>query len=391
MNVIKRGFVLLIALLAVGFILLSFLDRRQTVSVYENRRLAAHPAFSLSAVWDGSYFEGWDDYFSDHVYHRDDRMREYQWLRLNLKRVTVTNDVVITKDCLLPLLPVQDYSGYDYLPGARKAVSRLAALQQRVEAAGAAFLYVGVDEQRTALADRYPSYLYNKSDYYEAMGSSFRSLCESEGIHTLFIRDRLAGSGDMLRWYSAVDHHFRFSGAYVTYRAVCETLTPVLGAFPVAAEEELGLYELPNEFLGSYNRRLYDLSPIREKLTVFDASVLPPYSRWDNGEQTDAPVLRLPAAGENAQYSVYMGGDLAETVIQTHRPELPSILIVGDSFTNPVEALCVYSFNEIRSLDFRHYTEMSLTEYLAAHPVDAVVVIRDNLNYVGTEGNGDLH
>ena len=27
---------------------------------------------------------------------------------------------------------------------------------------------------------------------------------------------------------------------------------------------------------------------------------------------------------------------------------------------------------------------------LALHPVDAVVVIRDNLNYVGSEGNGGL-
>ncbi len=33
---------------------------------------------------------------------------------------------------------------------------------------------------------------------------------------------------------------------------------------------------------------------------------------------------------------------------------------------------------------------MDLTEYLALHPVDAVVIIRDSLNYVGSEGNGSL-
>ena len=389
MKYIKRAFLAVMVLIAALFILRSFLDRRQKLSVYENRLLAAHPAFSLHSVWDGSYFRGWDDYFADHIYHRDDRMREYQWLQLYLKRAVITNDVVITEDALLPLLPFQDYSSYDYNPNANSAVDRLTQLQSGVEAAGSSFLYVGVDEQRTALADRYPSYLYSKSDYYETMGQTFRSACENAGIHTLFLRDRLTGQ-DQLRYYSAVDHHFNFRGAYETYRAVCEALAPSLPAFPVLQEEDLGLYQLPGEFYGSYNRRLYDLSPIHEQLTVFDLSVLPSYTRWDNGERTDAPVLKLPEEGDKVQYTVFMGGDKAETVIQTNRPELPSILIVGDSFTNPVEALCVYSFNEIRSLDFRHYQEMSLSEYLSLHPVDAVVIIRDNLSYVGNEGNGNL-
>lgn len=390
MKYVQRGFLLLIGLLTAAFVLLSFLDRRQEISVYENRRLAAHPAFSLQGVLDGSYFRGWDDYFADHVYHRDDRMREYQWLRLYGKRAVTANGVVITPDALLPELGYQNYSGYDYEKAALPAAERLAQLQAAVEAAGSRFLYVGVDEQRTALADRYPSYLYNKSDYYEGMGSAFRAAAAAAGVHTLFLRDRLDPGQDMLTWYSAVDHHFNFRGALATYWAICEALAPELPAFPVAEEAELGLYELPDEFWGAYNRRLYELSPVTELLTVFDQSVLPPYSRWDNGERTDAPVLKLPEPGDKTAYTVFMGGDKAETVIQTHRPELPSILIVGDSFTNPVEALCVYSFNEVRSLDFRHYTEMTLTEYLAAHPVDAVVVIRDNLNYVGNENNGDL-
>lgn len=389
MRSIKRGFLAVMVLITGLFILLSFLNRRQQLSVYENRSLAAHPVFSLRSVWDGSYFRGWDDYFSDHIYHRDDRMREYQWLRLYLKRSVIVNDVVITDDVLLPLLPYRDYSSYDYDPDANSAVNRLTQLQSKVEAAGSLFLYVGVDEQRMAFADRYPSYLYSKSDYYETMGRTFRAACEKAGVHTLFLRDRLSGQ-DPMTYYSRVDHHFNLQGAFETYLAVCETLAPSLPAFPVLRQEQLGAYKLPGEFYGSYNRRLYDLSPVHEQLTVFDLSVLPPYERWDNGVRTDAPVLDLPGRGEKVQYSVYMGGDMAETVVCTNRPELPSILIVGDSFTNPVEALCVYSFNEIRSLDYRHYHQMDLTEYLALHPVDAVVVIRDSLNYVGSEGNGSL-
>ena len=248
MRSIKRGFLAVMVLITGLFILLSFLNRRQQqLSVYENRSLAAHPVFSLQSVWDGSYFRGWDDYFSDHIYHRDDRMREYQWLRLYLKRSVIVNDVVITDDVLLPLLPYRDYSSYDYDPDANSAVDRLTQLQSKVEAAGSLFLYVGVDEQRMAFADRYPSYLYSKSDYYETMGRTFRAACEKAGVHTLFLRDRLSGQ-DQMTYYSRVDHHFNLQGAFETYLAVCETLAPSLPAFPVLRQEQLGAYKLPGEF-----------------------------------------------------------------------------------------------------------------------------------------------
>lgn len=390
MKWIKRGFLILIALLTGLFLLLSLRDRRQELSVYENRRLAAHPSFSLRGVWDGSYFRGWDDYFSDHVWHRDDRIREYEWVQLKLKRAVAINNVVIAEDCLLPLQKYMDYSRFDYQAQADPAVARLLALQNRVEGQKAQFLYLGVDEQRTALADRYPAWLYSKSDYYEGNVRSFRETCKRMGVHTVFMRDYTDPEADPLRYYSAVDHHFNLHGAYLCYRIICDALWAQNGPFPVAEEAALGEYELPGEFYGSYSRKLYDLSPIREQLTVFDPSILPPYERWDNGARTDAPLLDLPAPGEKVQYTVFMGGDKGETVVKTNRPELPSVLIVGDSFTNPIEALCVYSFNEVRSLDYRYYEEMSVTEYLRLHPVDAVIVVRDNLNYVEAVGNGAL-
>ena len=65
-------------------------------------------------------------------------------------------------------------------------------------------------------------------------------------------------------------------------------------------------------------------------------------------------------------YSLYMGGDVGETVIETGRPDLPSILIYGDSFTNPVECLAYYSFDEMRSIDLRHYKDMTLADYIQA-------------------------
>lgn len=76
-------------------------------------------------------------------------------------------------------------------------------------------------------------------------------------------------------------------------------------------------------------------------------------------------------------YSLYMGGDYANTVIDTGREELPSILIYGDSFTNAVECIAYLSFDEMHSLDLRYYKEMSLDEYIQTVQPDIVVCIRD--------------
>ena len=85
-----------------------------------------------------------------------------------------------------------------------------------------------------------------------------------------------------------------------------------------------------------------------------------------------------------------MGGDMGETIVQTGRPELGKILIVGDSFTNAFETLCYRSFGEMRSLDFRHYSETSLTEYIRDYQPDVVLVMRDDLTCLNTGGNGTL-
>ena len=85
-----------------------------------------------------------------------------------------------------------------------------------------------------------------------------------------------------------------------------------------------------------------------------------------------------------------MGGDIAETVIQTNRSELPDILIFGDSYTNAVETFLYASFNEMRSLDLRHYREMALLDYVRLHQPDIVVCLRDDANLLTETGNGAI-
>ncbi|MBQ1411350.1 MAG: hypothetical protein IIY94_08760 [Oscillospiraceae bacterium] len=391
MQRIKQGFVLLLGLLAALFLLVTYLGRREEISKFEYRTLAAHPEFSKESLLDGSYFRGWDEYISDHTAFRDGMMRSYLWLRLHVKKQLLVNDIIISEESLLPYLGEKSFGSDDYAALGRDAVERLEPIRQAVEAYGGHLLYYGIEGQSVVFRDGYPPYLHTHVDYYENCAAAFRAALAEAGFSTLYAHDVFtADGGSPKRYYARVDHHYNFLGAYKSYEAICLWCREQGMEIPIVEQERLQIHPSEAPFYGAYSRKLYGLSPIEEPLLIFDASVLPSYQRWDNGEQTDAPLLQLPEEGAPIYYAAYMGGDMGETVIQTDRPELPSILIVGDSYTNPVEALCVGSFNEIRSLDFRHYDQMTLTEYLESYPADLVLILRDSLNYVIPGGNGDL-
>ena len=48
------------------------------------------------------------------------------------------------------------------------------------------------------------------------------------------------------------------------------------------------------------------------------------------------------------------------------------------------------SFNETRSVDLRHYTDMTIRAYIDRYQPDVVIYVRDETTYFSTEGNGNL-
>ena len=166
----------------------------------------------------------------------------------------------------------------------------------------------------------------------------------------------------------------------MTYQSVCE-------AFGIRASE-ISIAETQSDLLGTYNRKLYDLSPVREAMQAVQTP-FPEYERLDNGAASDTPLIRIRGSGQSL-YGDYMGGDIAETIVRTTRPALPRILIVGDSFTNALELLAVFDFDEMRSLDYRHFDGPALSDYIRAYRPDYVLILRDDVSCLGSDGNGAL-
>ena len=366
---------------------------KERYSYYENRNLSDIPVLSAETVLSGQIFDDLETMFCDYAAWRTGALKAMTWCDLNLFHRPVVNDTVVTDEVLLEQLYTMPDSAEDIVRKAEDVAADNAALRDQIESYGGCYCYLAVPCQYAYYEDKYPSYLENRAAYTAAELAAFSAAMEEHGVTYVDMGSIFDAKGHLPEFSSTVDNHYGLPGAYETYRAAVQALHSAYGlALPFPEEgTDVDFTALPNPYMGSRTRKLMGLRGNDEHLltAVFREDI--PFTRFDNGGEAAPSVYALPATdSEPVTYGLYMGGDIAETVIRTDRPALPSVLIFGDSFTNPVECLAYYSFNELRSIDLRHYTAQSLRDYVDAYRPDVVLCVRDYQSLLSREYNGNL-
>jgi hypothetical protein len=383
------GFSLLLPVIAA----LTLFHRTGETLYYENRYKAEAPTLSAAGLLDGSYFSGLETYLTDHAPLRITLLSWQTRMEMYFLRLPLVNDVVVTDEALLPY---KDYEIWDlyYMPLRCSWVGDdNRALADIVEGYGGSYFYLGLPEKFSYYSSRYPSYMNNRQWYLEPATAEFKKALAERGVDFLDMAEVFDAMGHPLDLYYRSDHHFNLEGALVCYHTLMDAIRQKTGLqLPELAEgENLELITLQNHFVGSMDRKLYDLWESGDMLAIGQPKESVAFTREDEGRTSEPTIYELPESpDDNVDYDVYMGGDKAETVIRTNRPVLPSILIFGDSYTNVLESLLYWSFDEMRSVDLRYYDEMLLSDYIQLYKPDIVVCVRDDTNYCELDGNGNL-
>ena len=362
-------------------------------SYYENRNLSAFPEITAESVLSGQVFGDLETLFCDYAAWRTPALKAVTWADLNVFHRPVVNDIVVTDDALLEQLYTMPDTADDIARKAADVAADNAALRDQIEAYGGHYCYIAVPCQYAYYEDEYPSYLENRSAYTAAELAALNSAMDAQGITHVDMGPIFDSLGHLPAFSSKVDNHYGLRGAYETYRAAVQALNDAYGLALFFPEEgaDVTFSALPNPYMGSRTRKLLGLRGNDEKLLTAAFREDIPFTRFDNGEEVAATVYALPATDtEPLTYELYMGGDIAETVLRTDRLERPSALIFGDSFTNAVESLAYYSFDEMRSVDLRHYKTQSISDYIAAYQPDVVICIRDYEALLSRSDNGGL-
>lgn len=362
-------------------------------SYYENRNLSAFPEITAESVLSGQVFDDLETLFCDYAAWRTPALKAVTWADLNVFHRPVVNDIVVTDDALLEQLYTMPDTADDIARKAADVAADNAALRDQIEAYGGHYCYIAVPCQYAYYEDEYPSYLENRSAYTAAELAALNSAMDAQGITHVDMGPIFDSLGHLPAFSSKVDNHYGLRGAYETYRAAVQALNDAYGLALSFPEEgtDVTFSALPNPYMGSRTRKLLGLRGDNEKLLTAAFREDIPFTRLDNWQEVASAVYALPATEDEAlTYGLYMGGDIAETCIRTDRPSLPTALIFGDSFTNAVESLAYYSFDEMRSVDLRHYKTQSISDYIAAYQPDVVICIRDYEALLSRSDNGGL-
>ncbi len=175
--------------------------------------------------------------------------------------------------------------------------------------------------------------------------------------------------------YFHTDHHYTFKGAYYSYLALLNAINrnnPERELLRFPSWEQMRVIRPNGEFWGSLipqiGDTLYEGSDYLEYALPDDFPT--EYERLESGERSDMPLIRDDSTVE---YGWFMNGDYGNTVIKTQRSELPNILLIGYSYTDALELMAIYNFNEMHSIDPRLF-EGDIETYIREVQCDYVVV-----------------
>ena len=359
----------------------------KTTAYYENRTLAERPALTGTSLWDGTFGSAFESWLSDHFPGRATLLKGDTAVQMRLR--PVVNGAVLGAEVLLPFRDYDTWSAEEQSARAAERGEKFAALNGYIEENGGTILFVGSPAQRTYFDSEYPAYLNSCAEGTASASRLFREALEDRGVPFLDMGEVYDAQGHPASYYASVDRHYTWYGAWAAYQEIMETLHASGFDLPVLTQDDLDIQTLPNPCIGSRNRKLYNLWPNDDHIVLGIQKDPVAFDRRDNGQPSGTPLFVTPSsAAEPVAYGVYMGGDYGETVLETHRPELPKLLIFGDSFTNALETLLYASFDETRSLDLRHYQGGSLKDYIADYRPDVVLCVLNDSFYYTTAGNG---
>lgn len=358
---------------------------------FENRLPEKAVPLTKDSYVSGEYAEKAEKAFSDNIILRDKIMRVYTKFNSAMPGKTEVNKVVFGEGVLLPYYLTNYFNKEQTDEDINVMADDMDRLNDIVEENGGKMIFAAIPAQFSLYNDKFPDYVCSFSPKLDYVRANFLPELEKRDIECIDLKSVFSARQDKDELYFKTDHHYNCNGALVTYQSVMERINSLSGLnLSVLQKEDMEYKTLPNRFLGSMSRKIYDTYDNDDKFTMCYPKEQIAFERYDNGNKVAAELFKPPTPDKYVDYESFMGGDFPETMIDTHRPDLPSVLVFGDSYTNALETLIYYGFDKTYSLDFRYYDKMSVADYIREKKPDFVVYVRDDTIYLSRENNGNF-
>ena len=268
---------------------------------------------------------------------------------------------------------------------------RVAELNQFLSERNISFLYVQapykLDLEKKLLPIGITNYVHESVD-------DFTHQLTENGVEVLDLRTDIGNSPEQVgQYFFATDHHWNALGSFLGFQKIVEYLQMKYPEQQICGEatnlENWELHTYKNWFLGSQGRRVGpyftgvdDFIYLTPKFETKISCAMPWKNEFLKGDFIEANlhmsfIENGPDYYNLDPYCVYLGG--AYPVVQ-HRNENAfsnlKVLMVGDSFSRPVQTYMSTVFKEIDLIDLRQVNQhFSLANYIQDTQPDMVILM----------------
>jgi hypothetical protein len=194
----------------------------------------------------------------------------------------------------------------------------------------------------------------------------------------VFSSFRLESFQEHQQYFFRTDHHWNGRGAWLGYQQVYQMLKPFYPEIgPMLVAESFAV--LPVKFCGSFSRAT--LYPCQPDLFDYPVVKLPQYQTYVDGALVkigDPEKLANASSLTNPYEDIYgkfWGMDQPLVWYHYENGSQRDLLLIGDSFSNPIDRLIAAHYRNTYVVDLRLYEDFSLTSFLSQYPVDDVLIL----------------
>jgi hypothetical protein len=192
----------------------------------------------------------------------------------------------------------------------------------------------------------------------------------------------LTSMDDHLQYYYRTDHHWTVDAILLAYEEIHDLLSsnypeisPILEIKSTHQFEDI-------EFLGLLARRTF--FPIKGDDFSVEIVDFPPNEMYIRGNLITADLRSRYFSGDYSMipytnhFNEFYGNVTYLIEYRYDNDSNRNLLIIGSSFRNALDPLLASHYNHTYCIDLRYNTNFSLSEFLAEHDVDDILIIGDN-------------
>lgn len=327
---------LLLAAVILFLNLANLFTANRDYSTQENRKLAQAPDFSLAALWDGSWFAGWEDYLADQFAWRDG------WITMQLRFSQFlgneeSNGVYLCEDDYLMEGAVTPDA--EHVRRNVDAVNAFATAHKDIK------MYMAVIPNAVSvLSDKLP-----KNAPVRDQQQDLQALAkELKGVSFLNVTENLLSHKEEQLYYRT-DHHWTSLGAKYAF----ESMAPAMGInWPIQKYQS---HVLSTTFEGTLASKS-GCHETRDKIEIFiPDSPVEYYVTYEDTMETVCSLYKRDCLKDKDQYTVFFGGNHPRVDICTTADSGRNLLLFKDSYANCFVQYLIPYFDNIIMIDPRYY------------------------------------